>query len=139
MTNQALALVSDINSAVIATIESSNNPNAVGRAGERGLMQILNKRIWDEIVNDIGNQNWTWEDHAFEGRINRFVGNHYINVMIPRMLRRYRIPDTIETRIASYNWGIGRVRDAYRTHNENWLEHAPRVTRNYIERYKRGQ
>lgn len=121
----------DINK--IVQIESSGNPNAVGKAGERGLTQILNEKTWDWIVKDM-NQKWTW-DQAFDGEKNKAVGDHYINVIIPRMLKRYNIPDTIETRIGAYNWGIGNVNTAYKSEGSNWTSKLPSTTKNYIQKY----
>jgi soluble lytic murein transglycosylase len=35
---------------------------------------------------------------------------------------------------AAYNWGPGNLDNALRRHGDNWLDHAPRETRDYIRR-----
>lgn len=36
--------------------------------------------------------------------------------------------------VAAYNWGEGNVRKAQRKHGDDWLDHAPRETREYVGR-----
>lgn len=125
-----------INIDAIEQIESGGNPKAIGKAGERGAIQILNKKTWDYIVKDMG-QEYDWDKHWTHRAINKSIGDHYINNIIPRYLRAYKIPDTIETRIAAYNWGIGGLKKAYTSSKEQWLSKAPNITVNYINKYKK--
>lgn len=39
---------------------------------------------------------------------------------------------------AAYNWGPGNLDNALRRHGENWLQHAPQETRDYINRNLRS-
>lgn len=43
-----------------------------------------------------------------------------------------------EKAIAAYNWGQGNMRRAIRNHGENWREHLPAETRNYLQVVGRG-
>lgn len=125
----------DINT--IETIESTGNPRAINkRSGASGATQIHNKRVWDSIVADMG-QNYDWAKHRLNRGANRAVGNHYINVMIPKYLQVYKIPDTTETRLAAYNWGIGNLKKAYRTNPKAWQTLLPPETTNYIIKYNK--
>ena len=54
------------------------------------------------------------------------------SIGIPRMLNVYKIPDTGETRIGAYNWGIKPVKENYRAYGDDWVDHAPQDTQNYI-------
>lgn len=126
-----------INIDAIEQIESSGNPNAIGKKGERGATQILNQKTWDMIVKDM-KRSYDWDKDWNNRDINKSIGNHYINKIIPGYLRDYKIPDTIETRIAAYNWGIGRLNDAYDEHKEQWINlTSATTTRNYIRKYKK--
>lgn len=121
----------------IENIESTGNPRAINkRSGASGATQILNKRVWDSIVSDMG-QTYSWDTQRFNRGINRAVGNHYINVIIPKYLKVYKIPDTTETRLAAYNWGIGNLKKAYRTNPKEWQKLLPLETKNYIAKYNK--
>lgn len=128
-------LLENINIDAIEKIESSGGKNIHNKkSGASGSMQIHNKGVWNEIMKSLG-QNWSWEKHRFDRGASRAAGNHYINIIIPRYLKSYKIPDTIEARLAAYNWGIGNVVKAYRSHKENWITALPSETKNYIEKY----
>ena len=52
-----------------------------------------------------------------------------MNTEIPRLLRHFNVDDTIEDRLAAYNWGVGNL-------NRIGFEKAPQKTLDYIEKYK---
>ena len=132
--NEGNSTSTNINIDAIEKIESNGNPRAVGKAGEHGAVQILNQKTWDWIVQNMG-KSWSWLRHSFDRNINKAVGDHYINVIIPKQLNTFKIPDTNETRIAAYNWGIGNLKNAYRSDPQNWQESLPTSTTNYINKY----
>lgn len=122
---------------VIEKIESNAVPTAYNKqSGASGSMQIHNKGVWDEIGKSL-NHNWDWDKLKFHRGASRVSGNHYINVMIPRYLQAYKLPDTTEIRLAAYNWGIGNVIKAYRTYGDGWIDHMPAETINYIAKYNK--
>lgn len=125
-----------INIDAIEQIESSGNPNAIGKKGERGATQIISKDIWDYIVNKMGKQ-YDWDDDWNNRTINKEISNYYFNTIIPSYLKTYEIPDNIETRIGAYNWGIKYVKNNYRDHGDDWINYAPSTTKSYIAKYKR--
>ena len=43
----------------------------------------------------------------------------------------------VRAALGAYNWGIGRVKRGLQEHGENWLEHAPDETRQYVPRILR--
>lgn len=122
-----------INVEKIIKIESSGNPKAKSHKGARGLMQIMPK-TWDEVVRNMG-ENWDYDRYVENPEINKKVGSYYINTMIPKYLKSYRLPDTIETRLAAYNAGIKTVRNLYMKYSDNWKDHLPLETKNYIKKY----
>lgn len=110
----------------IAKIESSNNPEAENsRTGARGLHQIM-EPTWNEMVLKMG-VDWEW-DEAFDAEKNTKVAEYYMNTEIPRLLKHFGIEDTVENRLAAYNWGIGNLR-----YNEYY--DAPQETIDYIKKY----
>lgn len=117
----------------IIEIESSGVPTAVSTANARGLMQIQ-KATWDECVARLG-VDWGWCE-AFDGKKNIKVGIYYYNTRIPQMLRDYGLQDTIATRIAAYNWGIGNLVKCRRKYKDSWQNHLPKETKNYIKKYE---
>jgi len=79
--------------------------------------------------------NWTFDRDAFQPSENTIVGNFYMNTRIPEMLEYYGIPDWYATRIGAYNWGIGNLRAAWRCYGDDWVAHAPKETRDYLNKY----
>jgi len=122
-----------INMRAIIEIESAGNPRAVSRAGCRGLCQI-SRATWDECCRRLG-VNWSFDRDAFQPSENTIVGNFYMNTRIPEMLRYYGIDDWYATRIGAYSWGIGNLRAAWRRYGDDWVAHAPKETRDYIDKY----
>ena len=65
----------------------------------------------------------------------RQIADYYLNTRIPRILHHYGIPDTVEARLAAYNWGIGNLRNAFRKYGEDWINHTNSETSGYITKY----
>lgn len=125
----------DINKIIF--IESSGRANAVSGKGASGLMQVM-PATWGEIVNKLGHGRdpaWTFEKGKFDREKNIAVGGYYMNVEIPRLLKSFGVPDTVETRLAAYNWGIKGVKDAYSKLGDQWLTAAPMETQSYVRKY----
>ena len=116
----------------IIAIESSGNPKAVSGKGAAGLMGLM-PATWDEIVKKMG-KNYSRADMT-DGAKNIEVGNYYFNTEVPKLLKSFGIPDSVEARIGAYNWGIGHVAKLYKQFGDQWLQHAPVETQNYIKKY----
>lgn len=121
----------------ISDIESSHNPEAISPKGARGQYQIM-EPTWNECVSMMG-VNWDYDTDWKDPVKNRAVGEFYMDKRIPQMLKAYKIPITVETKLACYNGGIGRVKKAWREGGEsNWKNHLPQETQKYITKYTRG-
>ena len=114
--------------------ESDFNPDAVNKkSGATGLAQFM-PRTWDE-----------WRD-----------GTPGIGVIIDKLkLLDPRDPEDAiqaqaaymdwligvagdgEKALAAYNWGIGNLKNCIAEHGDQWRDHLPDETRNYIEKIKR--
>lgn len=118
----------DIN--IIIQIESSGNPNAMGKAGEIGLMQISSSvlREWNSRVGTKYNAG-----DLYTPTINVRIGSWYFNKRAVQYLKYYKFEDTIENRIRVYNWGIGKMIK----HRDNLEKKTPNKTRRYIKKYYR--
>jgi len=102
----------DIIDAVIF-IESSGNPNAVGKKGERGLMQIMPDTWQETTLLSFGRE--ISFDRAFEPELNVRVGTAYLEQIAERIIERedeWRAP-FVEILLASYNAGPGAVERVY--------------------------
>ncbi len=123
----------ELNYDAIEQIESSGNPRAYNRnSGARGLRQItpIVLKEWNQLHP---NEQYSLED-LFDARINRKIGNWYLEERIPYYLKYYGLEDNVENRLASYNWGIGNVKRIGGIRRN--MDILPRETRNYIEKYK---
>jgi membrane-bound lytic murein transglycosylase MltF len=86
-----------------------------------------------------GDPEWSWGQGRFDKEKNVAVGSYYMNVEIPRLLKSFQVPDSVETRLAAYNWGIGGVHKAYKRLGDKWLSAAPQETKDYIRKYRGSQ
>lgn len=115
-----------IDLSAIATIESSNNPEAYNKRSEaRGLYQITPICLADY------NKYHTAKIHLnqlFKAKYNTMVAEWYMNKRIPQLLRHYKIADTVNHRLIAYNAGI-----SYLLKNKT----IPTETSNYIKKYNR--
>jgi soluble lytic murein transglycosylase-like protein len=88
----------------IMLAESSLNPKAIGPAGERGLFQ-LSKETWNWLTPKIYGKVLDF-DLAFDSAINKKVGIYYLNWLKEQLGVHY----TPALLVASYNYGIGRIK-----------------------------
>ncbi len=117
------AFSQDVNIDKIIQIESSGNPNAYNAtSGAIGLCQIT-PIVLKEYENRF--QSPLFLSDLYNPSINKAIGSWYLNDRIPQMLKAYKIPDTIDNRLACYNEGIGNLRKGK----------MPKETRNYIKKY----
>ena len=115
------------------SIESEHYPKAVSEKGARGVGQVM-RDTWNECAEEMGVE-WTYDEDAFDPNKNKEVSEYYLNTVIPRYLKYYEIPDNVETRLAAYNCGIGRLNKAYKKYGRNWKQGVPEETRNHIVKY----
>lgn len=104
--------------------ESGGNPNAVSRAGARGLMQVMPSTAANPGFG-IAPSNGTPQDDVR-------VGREY------RAAMQSRYGGDLTKMWAAYNWGPGNLDRALASHGDNWLQSAPSETRNYIARNLRA-
>jgi hypothetical protein len=108
----------------IAVLESGLDPGAINKRTQAyGMYQIRQPCLED--YNRKNKAKWTLED-MLTPSIAREVADWYLNKEIPRLLRHYK-QDTIDNRLAAYNWGIGNMRKG---------KALPKETVNYIRKYK---
>lgn len=110
------------------------NPNMdKSEAGARGHFQFMEK-TWNGLVKRMG-KNWDWYNGSMDYDKSSAVAQYYLNERIPEMLNAYNIPDTVETRLGAYDWGIGALRTVWKKYGEDWVKYAPQETKEYIEKY----
>jgi len=115
-----------IDMAIIATIESNNNPRAYNkRTQATGMYQITPICLKD--YNLMHKRRFTLEQ-MYISEYCFIVANWYMNERIPQLLKHYGFSDTIDNRLIAYNYGIGNMRD------KNHLP-LPEETRSYIIKY----
>ena len=93
------------------------------------------KKTWNEMVGLMG-VNWDWWNGSMDYNKSSQVANYYLNTEIPRLLKSYKMPDTVENRLGAYNYGIGNINDLWKKYGEGWLRYAPTETQEYIVKYK---
>ena len=114
----------------IIAIESSGNPNAIGKAGEIGLMQITLScyKDWEQ------HQPFIYKDPKvllYNPEWNVIIGTYYINERIPQLLKAYGIEDTVTNRIIAYSWGISNLRKYLKGERK-----LPKSVKAYLRKYK---
>lgn len=84
----------------IIAVESSGNPNAVGGAGERGLMQLKPGALAD--ANKLLGTSYSFND-LFQPHINILAGTAYFSLMVKQF-------SNTRLAIRAYNQGAGTVK-----------------------------
>lgn len=116
--------ITAINIAIIAQIESSNNPNAYNnKSGTIGLCQITKPVLAD--FNKAFKRHYDINDLYIE-QVNIMIAEWYLNTKIPQYLKHYGIEDSIRNRLWAYNAGIGKVKKGI----------MPQETKDYIIKYE---
>ncbi len=113
-----------VNMDVISQIESSGNPNAINHSsGARGLCGLT----YGALV-DWNNQHKTKYkmDDLYNPDINMEIASWYMNEQLPTYFSHYEIEDTLDNRLAAYNWGFFHLAKHHK---------MPKETRNYIIKY----
>jgi hypothetical protein len=106
----------------VGDYDKNGNPTAFG------INQVHLGTLSD--FNKATGKNYQKED-LFSVSKNNEVADWYYNKEAPRLLKNYGIPDTIENRIAIYNWGPGNFSKAYKSGKP-----MPKTTIAYIGKYK---
>jgi len=113
----------------IIQVESAGNPSCVGRAGERGLMQIK-EGTWSDMTRRVYGTPVSFS-RAFEPDLNKEVGQAYL-AYLAEFLRTHQSrwqSDLRSLLAASYNAGPTRVLESGFD-----LRTLPGSTREYVER-----
>lgn len=111
---------------ILAEIESGHDPKAVNRSARvpsYGLYQVA--PICLRAYNQAVGTKFTVDD-LLDSATNRAIAVWYIEIEIPRILRRYRKPVTTRNLLISYNAGVRYVKTG---------DKIPAITSRYIDRY----
>lgn len=106
----------------VAIAESALNPQATSHAGAQGLMQFM-PATWGE-----------WRPHAEASPFCSEDAIHGAAHMLNWLFNTDLTSGDMTRVLAGYNWGYGNLRRAINEHGDDWLAHAPRETKNYIQR-----
>jgi len=118
-----------IDLAIIALIESGGYEHAYNvKTKAYGLYQIR-KCVVDDF-NKAHKASLTVKMMMTKEFAERVAG-WYLNEQIPKYLKSAGLPDTLNNRLACWNWGFGNVRRASKTREELPLE-----TRKFIIKYQ---
>jgi hypothetical protein len=93
--------------------ESRGKPNAVSPAGAAGVAQLMPATAKEEGVNPLD-------------------VSPSINAMghiMAKNMKKYR---DYKKALAAYNWGGGNLDKSIKKHGANWLDYAPKETRDYV-------
>lgn len=115
----------------IIMVESQGDPQRVGGAGERGLMQIK-RETWRSITRELFGRPLPFQQ-AFDPNLNRRVGRAYL-ARLQEYIAQYRghwQADERSLLIAAYNAGPTCV-----TQRGFNLKRLPGSTRDYVERVR---
>lgn len=141
----------------IAAVETGHLPEserdaAPGAAGEIGRYQIT-EGAWNDTMdwlcrNRGWRTRWNFKADARDPQRARVVAGAYLNEVLPRWLTCERldktdstgpVPDCLLSRVAAWNCGAKRVRQAYARWQpdggKHWIGYLPASTQKYLARY----
>jgi hypothetical protein len=104
------------------------NPNKMATNGDYQIKEIAYedvKRFDDKV------KKWTYEEVINDPAKGRYVADGLFNKVYPVYIKAYKLPDTTETKIAMWNWGVGKVKGV-----SGDLTKAPEITKKYIRDYQ---
>lgn len=115
----------------IANIESSGCRNITGRGGRSIGCHQLEHLALDDVNRATGRT--IKLEQLKDIQLSYWAADQYINGIIPKYLRSYKMADTVENRIIAYNWGIGNL---VRWNREGRrYDRLPVITRSYLKKY----
>jgi len=90
----------------ISDVESGGDPNAIGDAGERGLMQIM-PETWRDTTRRVFGESVDF-DRAFDPMLNREIGRAYLEYVAEQLRRRGLASDDrfMGLVVAAYHRGL---------------------------------
>ena len=107
LSGSAYAEVS-INLERIAQIESGYNPHVYNvKSGATGMYQITQDCLTD--FNTLNSMHYRLKD-MYDPQKGARVAEWYLNNRIPQLLRHYKLADTVDNRLWSYNAGVGALK-----------------------------
>jgi hypothetical protein len=137
---------------LLREIESGGNGAAVSPKGARGPYQMCPAAWLDAQASlrargrDIECAYAQW---VHDETVSRCYAWEYISRVLPRYLTCERLDldrdftgpvrDCIDARLAAWNCGAKRVRQAYGQSAANWLRYVPAETREFVSRYHRAE
>lgn len=114
----------DVDLAIIAQIESSNNPLAYNaRSGACGMYQFT-PIAWEDVQNNFTELRQYPFSCAYKPQVAILFAKAYFT-LIDRYLAHFGLKKTIANRLACYNQGIGKTKRGILT----------KESRNYIKKY----
>jgi hypothetical protein len=111
---------------LIAQIESSGNPGAINKADNAGIGSYGLYQLSPYVVADFNKRHKTSYNakiNALEPITASLIADWYLHKEIPRLLKHFKKPVTLENVLTSYNMGVGAVLKG-------------RVAKAYIAKYK---
>lgn len=97
----------------VAHAESAFNPSAVSSAGAIGVFQLMPATAAGLGVN------------PYDATQNINGGLSYLSSLISEF-------GNTSQALAAYNWGPGNVSNAIANYGDDWFDHLPTVTQNYV-------
>ncbi len=121
--------ITDLFVEAVIQIESAGKPDVIGKAGERGLMQIK-RETWREVTTQLFGKPVSFS-RAFEPELNRQVGQAYLRMLVAFLYQHQEEwqSDMRSLLLASYNAGPTHVREVGFD-----LRRLPASTQDYVDR-----
>lgn len=109
--------------------ESAGNPKARSHAGAMGLFQIMPDTLkWYQTqTNDIGDI----YDPVYNEKVRDWVWDRIYKT---KWVSQEGIDDTerIRRAAAAYNWGSGNLNKVMTKYGDDWINHLPKETSDYV-------
>jgi len=101
--------------------ESGLNPRAISKKGAKGVMQLM-----DPTAKALGVQD------SFDP-VQNIAGGAKLMAQLHNQFGRW------DRALAAYNWSPDRVQNAVDKWGDNWLDHTPEETKNYVRAILKGK
>jgi len=124
----------NVNIEALIYTESGGDAAAVADRGlSKGVCQ-MGRAAWADAMQFL-EENWDYDKNVFDYNMNKVAAHAYINGVIPKYLKAWGLPDSVEMRLAAYKSSHARLRKNYRENGQEWLTFAPTIVQRDVGKY----
>lgn len=106
------------------------HPKKMATGGDYQIKKIMFDDV-NRLSAEAQSKKWTYDEVINDPVKGRYYAQKSFDVVLPHYISSWNLPNTVDTKIAMWNWGPAAVRKA-----KGDLTNAPTITKKYISDYQ---